>query len=161
MNQHIKNKHQHSYKFTCFKTQKPGKKCKLQTDSKNVFITHNVQYHDEEPADDYSCQKCNKTFAGKSLLTKHLKHAMCDIVKHFQCPHCWRKYKTKQKLDKHILVHFPKTKCNICGLLLSRDKDLIFKQMNMHFCSKKYKKPRYFKRTVILQKRTRELLQKR
>ena len=50
---------------------------------------------------------------------------------------------------------------NLCGLLLSRDKLLITKHMNMHFQKRKLKKARSFKKKVILQKRTREYLKKR
>ena len=73
--------------FICFKTQKSGKKCKLQTDSKNVYQTHNVMVHEEQLYGDFTCIKCYKTFTGKGLLSKHFKYAMCDIMKNFECPH--------------------------------------------------------------------------
>ena len=76
LNQHIKNKHQNANKFTCFKTQKSGKRYKLQTDSKNVYQTHNVTYHGEQPSGDFSCTKCNKT-----LLVK----VFCQNILSMQC----------------------------------------------------------------------------
>ena len=112
---------------THFKTQKTGKRCKLQTDSKNVYTTHNVMYHGEAPSGDFTCQK---TFAGKDLLSKHIKYSMCDTMKNFECPHCWKKYKKKGSLDKHILLHFPRKNAKLCNLLLSRDKLIIAKHMN-------------------------------
>ena len=118
-------------------------------------------YHEEQPSGDFTCIKCKKTFAGKSFLSKHLKYAMCDTMKNFECPHCWRKYKKAESLEKHKLVHFPRKKCNLCGLVLSRDKLLIAKHLNMHFQKRKVKKARSFKRKVILQKRTREYLNRR
>ena len=95
LNQHIKNKHQNQYRYTCFKTQRSGKKCKLQTDSKDVYTTHNVMYHGEAPSGDFTCHKCKKSFAGKGLLSKHIKYSMRDTMKNFQCQHCWKKYKKK------------------------------------------------------------------
>ena len=74
-----------------FQNTEIGKRCTLQTDSKNVYQTHNVMYHEEQPSGDFSCTKCNKSFAGKGLLSKHVKYAMCDTMKNFECPHCWRK----------------------------------------------------------------------
>ena len=124
LNQHIKNKHQNQYRYTCFKSQKSGKKCKLQTDSKDQYVTHNVMYHGATPADDFICEKCQKCFAGKGLLAKHIKHSMCDIMKNYQCEH-WKKYKQRQFLDKHMLLHFPRKKCNLSNLVLSRDKVVI------------------------------------
>ena len=142
LNQHIKNKHQNQYRYTCFKTQKSGKKCKLQTDSKDQYVTHNVMYHRATPAHDFTCEKCLKSFAGKGLLAKHIKHSMCDVMKNYQCEHCRKKYKQKQSLDKHMLLHFPRKKCNLCNLVLSKDKVLIQKHMNMHLC---YVAPLWFK----------------
>ena len=81
LNQHIKNKHQNQYRYTCFKSQKSGKKCKLQTDSKDQYVTHNVMYHGATPADDFTCEKCQRCFAGKGLLAKHIKHSICDKMK--------------------------------------------------------------------------------
>ena len=133
----------------------------MQTDSKNVYTTHNVMYLGEAPSGDFTCQKCQKTFAGKGLLSKHIKYSMCDTMKNFECPHCWKKYKKKECLDKHILLHFPRKKCKLCNLLLSRDKLLIAKHMNMHFQKRKLKKARSFKRKTILQKRTRKYLNKK
>ena len=86
-------------------------------------------YHGATPADDFTCEKCQKCFAGKGLLAKHIKHSMCDIMKNYQCEHCRMKYKQKQSLDKHMLLHFPRKKCNLCNLVLSRDKVLIQKHM--------------------------------
>ena len=60
LNQHIENKHENTYKYTCFKTQKSGKRCKLQTNSKDVYTTHNVMYHGEAPSGDFTCPKCQK-----------------------------------------------------------------------------------------------------
>ena len=161
LNQHIKNKHQNQYRYTCFKSQKSGKKCKLQTDSKDQYVTHNVMYHGATPADDFTCEKCQKCFGGKGLLAKHIKHSMCDIMKNYQCEHCRKKYKQKQSLDKHMLLHFPRKKCNLCNLVLSRDKVLIQKHMNMHLQKIKVKKARSFKRKTILQQRTRAYLAKK
>ena len=76
LNQHIKNKHQNQYRYTCFKSQKSGKKCKLQTGSKDQYVTHNVMYHGATPADDFTCEKCQKCFVGKGLLAKHIKHCV-------------------------------------------------------------------------------------
>ena len=143
-----------------FKTHRSDKKCKLQTDSKDQYITHNVMYYGESPAGDFTCQKCQKSFAGKGLLSKHMKHSMCDIMKNYECEHCRKKYKKKESLDKHILLHFPRKKCNLCNLVLSRDKVLIEKNMNMHLQKIKLKKARSFKRKTMLQKRTREYLDK-
>ena len=110
LEEHIKNKHQNQYRYTCFRTQRSGKKCKLQTDSKDQYITNNVMYHGEAPAGDFTCQKCQKSFVGKGLLSKHMKHSMCDIMKNYECEHCRKKYKKKESLDKHILLHFPRKK---------------------------------------------------
>ena len=66
LNQHIKNKHQNTYRYTCSKQQKSGKQCKLQTDSKDVFITHNVKYHDVEPEMEFRCPKCQKNLMAKA-----------------------------------------------------------------------------------------------
>ena len=82
-------------------------------------------------------------------------------MKNFECPHCWTKYKKAESLEKNKLVHFPGKKCNLCGLVLSRDKLLIAKHLNMHFQKRNVKKARSFKRKAILQKRTREYLNKR
>ena len=86
----------------------------------------------------------------KGFLSKHIKYSMCDTMKNFECQHCWKKYKKKESLDKHMLLHFPRKKCNLCNLLLSRDKLLIAKHMNMHFHKIKLKKARSFKRKTIL-----------
>ena len=118
-------------------------------------------YHGEAPSGDFTCQKCQKTFAGKGLLSKHIEYSICDTMKNFECPHCWKKYKKKEPLDKHILLHFPRKKCKLCNLLLSKDKIVIAKHMNMHFQKRKLKKARSFKRKTILQKRTREYLNKK
>ena len=125
LNQHMKNKHQNQYRYTCFKTQRCGKKCKLQIDSKDQYIAHNVMYHGEAPAGDFTCQKCQKSFAGKGLLSKHMKHSMSDVMKNYEYEHCREKYQKKDSFDKHILLHFPRKKCNLCNLVLSRDKVLI------------------------------------
>ena len=105
-------------------------------------------------------QNVKKTFAGKGLLSKHLKYSMCDTMKNFECPHCWKKYKKKESLDKHILLFFPRKKCKLCNYLLSRDKLLIAKHEHA-FSEKKLIKARSFKRKTILQKRTREYLKKK
>ena len=54
-------------------------------------------YHGEAPSGDFTCQK---SFAGKGLLSKHIKYSKCDTMKNFQ--HCWKKYKKKESLDKHM-----------------------------------------------------------
>ena len=70
----------------------------------------------------------------------NILNTMCDIMKNYQCEHCRKKYKQKQSLDKHMLLHFPRKKCNLCNLVLSRDKVLIQKHMNMHLQKIKVKK---------------------
>ena len=70
---------------THFQTQKSGKRYKLETNSKYVYTTHDVMYHGEAPSGDLTCPKCPKTFAGKGLLSKHLKYSMCDTMKNFEC----------------------------------------------------------------------------
>ena len=73
---------------THFQTQRSGKRCKLQTNSKNVYTTHNVMYHGEAPSGDFTCPKCQLTFAGKGLLSKYIKYSMCDSMKNFECAQC-------------------------------------------------------------------------
>ena len=116
LNQPIKIKHEDTYKYTCFKTQQSGKRCKLQTNSKDVYTTHNVMYHGETPSGDFTCPKCQKTFAGKGLLSKHLKYSMCDTMKNFECPHCWKKYKKKNPWTNIYYCMFPGKKMQIVQL---------------------------------------------
>ena len=53
-----------------------GTSCK-QTNSKNVYTTHNVMYHGEAPSGDFTCPKCQKkflqvkVFCGKSARKKN------------------------------------------------------------------------------------------
>ena len=52
-------------------------------------------YHGEAPAGDFTFQKCQKSFAGKGLLSKYMKHSMCDSMKNYECEYCRKKYKKR------------------------------------------------------------------
>ena len=115
LDQHVKNKHENTYKYTCLKTQKTGKRCKLQTDSKNIYTTHNVTYHREAPSGDFTCQKCQKTFAGKGLLSKHIKYSICDTIKNLSV-HIAGKSTRKRILGQAHIIALSQEKMQIVQL---------------------------------------------
>ena len=64
-------------------------------------------YHEEAPAGDFTCQKCQKSFAGKGLLAKHMKHSMYDIMKNYECEHCRKKYKKRGIFAQAHIIALP------------------------------------------------------
>ena len=119
-------------------------------------------YHEQEPSADFTCEKCKKSFAGKGPLSKHIKYSMHNTMKNFQCVYIAGK-NTRKKIHwtNTSWYTFPGKKCKLCNLLLSRDKLLIAKHMNMHFQKRKLKTARSFKRKTLLQKRVKEYLNKK
>ena len=70
LKQHEKKQHEGKFKHSC------EDHCNFGTDSKQLFQTHRVRFHDESPPKKYQCKKCTKIFDAQSLLTKHLKRAI-------------------------------------------------------------------------------------
>ena len=99
--------------------------CKKHFTRTNDLRDHKINVHKME--NPYICLTCSKTYSNKRNLNQHIKNKHQNAYK-FTC------------LEKHKLLHFPMKKCNLCGLILSRDKLLIAKHMNMHFQKRKVKK---------------------
>ena len=73
-------------------------------------------YHGEAPSGDFTCPKFQKTFTGKGLLSKHIKYSMCDTMKNFECPHCWKKVQEKRILGKAHIIALSQEKIQIMQL---------------------------------------------
>ena len=64
-------------------------------------------YHGATPADDFTCEKCQKCFAGKGLLAKHNKHSMCDIIKKLSMFTLQKEVQTKAIFRQAHVTSFP------------------------------------------------------
>ena len=73
--------------------------------TKPVYENHMVTKHGaakEGPVSDYKCQKCQKVFTGKHLLSNHLHRGTCNLPKKFHAHFATGTLKTKAYL---VSVH--------------------------------------------------------
>ncbi|XP_054723735.1 RB-associated KRAB zinc finger protein-like [Uloborus diversus] len=71
----------------------------------------------------HACSTCNKVFASKPNLTRHLKTHMA--VKPFACEECGKGFARKEHLTRHMLMHAPATvpithQCKDCDMTFTR-----------------------------------------
>ena len=63
-----------------------------------------VTKHGKEQEEEYRCNLCHKLFQGDNLLKRHLRAAMCNVVKNFDCQQCkppnW--FKVRNSLVEHV-----------------------------------------------------------
>ena len=62
-----------------------------------------VKVHGDDKEKDFTCPKCNKSFDGQHLLSKHVKSGTCDLPKNFECNIC--KPSKWFKLRSSMLTH--------------------------------------------------------
>ena len=103
------------FKYPC-----PVLNCDWKSDAKGLLKTHMVTKHGEEQEEEYRCNLCHKLFQGDNLLKRHLRAAMCTVVKDFDCQQCkppkW--FKVRNSLVEHVKKYhtqeLPILTCNEC-----------------------------------------------
>ena len=96
----------------------PCESCKKQFKSLKDILVHVKQFHGKNIA----CTMCDKLFASKAYLQKHMKMIHLTESTHskeYECVHCEKKFKAKHHLKIHETSHCPVKftsiyKCNIC-----------------------------------------------
>ena len=81
LKQHMRTQHQGNFKYNC-------EEHNWHSDNKAVYENHMVTKHaaaKEGPVSDYKCQKCQKVFTGKHLLSNHLHRGTCNLPKKIPC----------------------------------------------------------------------------
>ena len=104
--------------------------CDFKTDSEGILKTHMVKSHGEEKEKDFTCPKCNKSFDGQHLLSKHVKSATCDLPKNFECNICkpskW--FKIRSSMVTHMKTYhteeITKLSCPQCKNIFGNKKSL-------------------------------------
>ena len=99
--------------------------CDFKTDSEGILKTHMVKSYGEEKEKDFTCPKCNKSFDGQHLLSKHVKSATCDMAKDFECNICkpskW--FKIRSSMVTHMKTYYTgeitKLSCPQCKIFLA------------------------------------------
>ena len=51
-------------------------------------IKHHTSKEDAQKLKTYDCDKCQKRFMTKQLVTKHLYSGRCNMEKNYQCDKC-------------------------------------------------------------------------
>ena len=77
----MRTQHQGNFKYNC-------EVLNWHSDNKAVYENHMVTKHaaaKEGPVGDYKCQKCQKVFTGKHLLSNHLHRGTCNLPKKIPC----------------------------------------------------------------------------
>ena len=104
--------------------------CEFKTDSEGILKTHMVKVHGDEKEKDFTCPKCNKSFDGQHLLSKHVKSGTCDLPKNFECNICkpskW--FKMRSSMVTHMKTYhtgeITKLSCPKCNKVFGNKKSL-------------------------------------
>ena len=112
--QHIRAQHLKIFKYPC-----PVLNCDWKSDAKGLLTTHMVSKYGEEQEEEYRCHLCHKLFQGDNLLKRHLRAAMCQVVKNFDCQQCkplkWFKVRNNLvHVKKYHTQELPMLTCNEC-----------------------------------------------
>ena len=79
-------------------------------------------YNPDKP---FKCEHCQKQFATKGSLTKHMLYHSKDMP--FRCENCNKGFHIKQGLDRHMMTHTREKpfKCNHCSHSFIQKSDLV------------------------------------
>lgn len=125
LKQHINRMHFAKFLWVCDKK----KGCTFGTDSKQQYLDHINAHAKKDEREVFTCQKCQKSFYGETLLRKHQRVVKCHSEKVHQCKTCLKFYKYPFSLNHHISlehVHdLEKFQCHFCAKLLSYKGSLI------------------------------------
>ena len=114
-NLRLHKQHVHSgiYKFSC-----KVKDCGFQTEGKQLWEDHKEKHKKKKKSKKPTCNKCQKQFASKTGLNRHINRGACQLKKNFHCGKCGRWFKQRTGLQAHkALFHNPDNplpKCTIC-----------------------------------------------
>ena len=125
LNQHIRTQHKGVFLHPC-----KVLNCEFRTDSEGIFKTHMVKVHGDDKEKDFTCPKCNKSFDGQHLLSKHVKAGTCDLPKNFECNICkpskW--FKLRSSMVTHMKTYHTgeirKLTCPKCNKVFGNQKSL-------------------------------------
>ena len=89
-----------------------------------------VKVHGDDKEKDFTCPKCNKSFDGQHLLSKHVKAGTCDLPKNFECNICkpskW--FKLRSSMVTHMKTYHTgeirKLTCPKCNKVFGNQKSL-------------------------------------
>lgn len=80
--------------------------------------THLVEAHGET-SEVLGCDMCDAVFGDRAELESHVKvsHVDEEHEKPFVCSHCWKSFREKSQLKKHLLVHESRKDfvCELCS----------------------------------------------
>lgn len=137
-------------------------------DQNNIFIVKEEilaeqQYLTENETKPYKqkgkikqkkCIECGKIFDSKHKLHYHKKFKKCitNIVL-FKCDICRKELKSKEKLEKHMIIHTKRFQCEFCQKMFKRKAHLIehmtihgSKSLKCDFCDKGFTTEAYLKK---------------
>ncbi|XP_061727913.1 zinc finger protein OZF-like [Cydia pomonella] len=103
----------------------------------------------------YICNNCNKQFAKRVTIIKHLLNKVCahKSEKSYACEICQKKFPYPSSLRNHKVTHSgeKRFKCELCGIKCSTEKNLkhhVFNHMNdrpfsCDICNRQFVRERY------------------
>lgn len=84
---------------------------------KRYFFKKHVEKHQADST--MTCDFCQRPFSYKPFLLVHIRKAHLKLRTAFECEICKHKTFRKSALQLHMLIHKPKTECNVCSRMVS------------------------------------------
>ncbi|KAI5641244.1 zinc-finger double domain-containing protein [Phthorimaea operculella] len=109
---------------------KPKKECPLDKDNWQIYklteeeAVKEFQLRAENKkykAAAYKCVDCFKGFSKEDMLKRHLQLSHSETLGKQQCRFCHRRFKWECKLRLHMIEHYTRYKCLICGIVQNRE----------------------------------------
>ncbi|CAB3383249.1 Hypothetical predicted protein [Cloeon dipterum] len=98
------------------------------------LLRDHMMTHLDGPA--FQCEICAMTFTHRANLRMHniRKHMQVPVEKKHLCPHCPKRFRAPNLLNRHLLTHTGEKPCvcHVCGKAYQREHQLQYHQIKKH-----------------------------